>query len=171
MCLLVWMAAAATTAQGQSPPNILFILTDDHRWDAMSCYGNPVLRTPSFDRLAAEGARLDAYYVASPLCSPSRAALLSGLYPHQRGNGVVDNHRPSDLPRGAPTVATRLKALGYVRDLRQGALGGDQGGGHQRCPGWLPKVQREREPGLMFNGRARGRRRRSRAFARKHPLR
>ena len=70
-------------------PNVLVILTDDQRWDAMSCAGHPLLKTPNMDRLAAEGARFANMFVTTSLCSPSRASILSGLYAHR--HGVLNN--------------------------------------------------------------------------------
>jgi arylsulfatase A-like enzyme len=139
-------------------PNILLILTDDQRADDMACSGNAMVRTPAFDRVAAEGTRFDAFYVTSPLCCPSRASLLTGLYPHQRGNGVIDNHDPRDIPRGAPTVATRLRDLGYVTGfVGKAHLGGDpRRWGFEECPVWLPEgSSRHENPSLMFDGRRR----------------
>src|SRR6185436_7551947 len=74
-------ARPGATAVSGTQPNILFILTDDQRWDALGAAGNKSIRTPALDRLAAGGARLDAFFVASPLCSPSRASFLTGRYP------------------------------------------------------------------------------------------
>ena len=66
-------------------PNILFILTDDQGAWAMGCYGNPEIRTPNLDRLAAQGARFEHFFCASPVCSPARASLLTGRIPSQHG--------------------------------------------------------------------------------------
>src|SRR5574341_1385784 len=70
-------------------PNILFIMSDDHRWDAMSCAGNRILRTPNMDRLAAQGLRFGQAFVTNALCAPSRASILTGLYTH--AHGVITN--------------------------------------------------------------------------------
>lgn len=64
------------------PPNILFILTDQQRFDAVGAYGNSHMHTPNIDRLAAGGVRFENSYVAQAVCSPSRASIFSGLYPH-----------------------------------------------------------------------------------------
>jgi len=90
-------------------PNILFILTDDHRWDAMSCMGHPFIRTPTLDRLAAEGVLFENAFVTTSLCSPSRASFLTGRYAHS--HGVVTNHTPWD-DRNV-TFLERLKDAGY----------------------------------------------------------
>ena len=68
-----------------SPTNVLFILTDDQGPWAAGCYGNPEIRTPNLDRLAASGTRFTNFFVASPVCSPSRASLLTGRIPSQHG--------------------------------------------------------------------------------------
>ena len=66
-------------------PNVLFILTDDQGVWAAGCYGNPEIRTPNLDRLAAAGTRFERFFVATPVCSPSRATLLTGRIPSQHG--------------------------------------------------------------------------------------
>lgn len=71
-------------------PNILFILTDDHRYDAFSCKGHPVVKTPNLDRIANEGVDFANTFVTTALCSPSRASFLTGQYAHK--HGVVTNH-------------------------------------------------------------------------------
>lgn len=74
----------------EKKPNILFILTDDHRYDAFSCMGHPVVKTPNLDRIANEGANFTNTFVTTSLCSPSRASFLTGQYAHT--HGVVTNH-------------------------------------------------------------------------------
>src|SRR5689334_24959591 len=78
-------AAAIVGCGRRRPPNVVFMLTDDQRWDCMSCAGHPFLKTPNMDRLAAEGARFANAFCTDSLCSPSRASFLSGLYAHQHG--------------------------------------------------------------------------------------
>lgn len=68
-----------------STPNVLFIMTDDQRQDAMSAYGNAILRTPNMDRIAAGGSRFELAFVTNSLCAPSRASILTGLYSHAHG--------------------------------------------------------------------------------------
>lgn len=75
-------------------PNILFILTDDHRADALGFLGHPFLETPHLDRLAAEGVHFSNAFVTTSLCSPSRASILTGLYAHN--HRVTDNYHPVD---------------------------------------------------------------------------
>ena len=64
-------------------PNVLFLIADDWSYPHAGIYGDPVVRTPTFDRLAAEGALFSNAYCASPSCTTSRAAILTGRYPHQ----------------------------------------------------------------------------------------
>ncbi len=75
-----------------SRPNILLILTDDHRWDALSAKGHSFLRTPNLDRLLEEGVDFANAFVTTSLCSPSRASIITGRYAHN--HGVVDNYHP-----------------------------------------------------------------------------
>src|SRR5260370_14924462 len=78
------IAAAPLLRAAQTParPNILFILMDDLRWGELRCAGHPFAQTPNIDRIAAQRARFQNAFVTSPLCSPSRASFLTGLYPH-----------------------------------------------------------------------------------------
>ncbi|MFI4860902.1 MAG: sulfatase-like hydrolase/transferase [Phycisphaerales bacterium JB063] len=66
-------------------PNIVIIFTDDQGYGDLSCFGHPTIHTPHLDDLAARGMKLTQCYVASPVCSPSRAALLTGCYPKRVG--------------------------------------------------------------------------------------
>jgi N-acetylglucosamine-6-sulfatase len=90
-------------------PNVVVILTDDERWDAMSCAGHPLLKTPNLDRLAAEGARFANMFFTTSLCSPSRASILSGLYAHR--HGVLNNF--TEYPDSLPSYPKRLREAGY----------------------------------------------------------
>ena len=99
---LVFLAAGSLFAADSPPPlrkipgakphNIVFILTDDHRYDAMGFMGHPFVKTPHMDALARDGAHLQNAFVTTSLCSPSRASILTGLYTHR--HGVVDNNNP-----------------------------------------------------------------------------
>ena len=80
-------------------PNVVFILTDDQRSDALSCMGHPHLKTPRIDKLAEEGALFKNHFCTTSLCSPSRASILGGLYAHT--HGVVNNF--TDYPKDLPT--------------------------------------------------------------------
>jgi len=104
---MVSFRASAVAEPGR--PNVVFVLTDDQRWDAMSCAGNRYLQTPSLDRLAAEGARFANAFCTTSLCSPSRASMLSGLNAH--GHGVVNNF--TDFPEHLPHFPRQLHDAGY----------------------------------------------------------
>jgi len=107
-----------------NPPNILFILADDLRWDALGAYENDLIRTPNLDALAEEGLVFDAYLVANPVCSASRAAYLSGLYTFQRG--ILRPGFTTHIAEGTPTAATLLGAAGYATGfIGKAHLGGD----------------------------------------------
>ncbi len=71
--------------QAARRPNVIFLMTDDQRWDAMSCAGNRILKTPNMDRLASGGVRFTEAFSTNPLCSPSRGTILTGLYTHAHG--------------------------------------------------------------------------------------
>lgn len=83
-------------------PNILVLCTDQHRYDALACYGNPVVETPTIDGLAADEAMFERCYTPSLVCAPARASMLTGKYPHSHGlwaNGDL-------LRYGAPDAST-----------------------------------------------------------------
>src|SRR3954451_7743305 len=94
-------------------PNVLMILTDQQRWDCLGAAGNPVIRTPNMDRLAAEGVRCSDSFVSYPFCMPSRSSYLTGRYPHAHGcwdNGVI-------LPPETVTLGDRFTEAGYHTGL------------------------------------------------------
>lgn len=105
----------------QARPNILFLISDDHTYKDLGCYGNRVIRTPNLDRLASEGMRFNNCYVASPQCSPNRSAILTGCTPHTTATSRL--HTP--MPEWEPTFLEPLKERGYFvgayRKVHQGA--------------------------------------------------
>lgn len=107
--LIVGLMIPATLLGEQKHPNIIFILTDDHRWDALSSMGHPVVQTPNLDRLAEEGVLFSNAFATTSLCSPSRASFLTGQYAHR--HGVVTNHTPWDNQN--VTFLELLHAAGY----------------------------------------------------------
>ncbi|MBI1318209.1 MAG: sulfatase-like hydrolase/transferase [Candidatus Hydrogenedens sp.] len=112
--MMRWLTAAlllatALGAWAEGPKNVVFILIDDMRFDAMSCMGHPFLETPNLDQLAAEGVMFDRAYVTTSLCSPSRASFLSSRYAHQ--HGVLDNGTLMDP--ALPTFPQELQRAGY----------------------------------------------------------
>jgi arylsulfatase A-like enzyme len=103
--LALWLAAAAR-------PNVVFVMTDDHAAHAVSAYGSRVNETPSLDRLAREGMRFTNAFVTNSICSPSRAAILTGLYSHKNGVPVFNRFDGSQ-----PTLPKLLQAAGYHTGL------------------------------------------------------
>jgi arylsulfatase A-like enzyme len=130
----------AVTMRGESsisPPNVVLIVADDLGYGDLSCYGHPTIHTPALDSLARSGMKATQFYTAAPLCSPSRAALLTGCYPKR-----VDMHRhvvfPQDdhgLHPSEETIAELLRARGYATAAigkwhlghRKGLMPTDQG--------------------------------------------
>lgn len=109
---LLVAGAAFLTSVGFSDdrPNVVFILTDDQRADALSIMGHPHLKTPRIDQLAEEGVLFKNHFCTTSLCSPSRASILGGLYAHT--HGVVNNF--TDYPRDLPTFPRQLQSEGYA---------------------------------------------------------
>lgn len=109
----------AVHAQALRKPNVLIIFTDDQGTLDVGCYGSADLETPSLDALAKRGTRFTQFYGGSAVCSPSRAALLTGRFPHRAGvPGNAESH-PTDFGKGhglkdeQVTIAEMLKAAGY----------------------------------------------------------
>ena len=93
-------------------PNVLFMMTDDQRADAMSCAGNKILKTPNMDRIAAGGVRFTEGFATNPLCSPSRGTILTGLYTH--AHGVTTNQGQSHFFKpGVVTYPMLQQKAGY----------------------------------------------------------
>jgi arylsulfatase A-like enzyme len=93
--------AASRLRAAASRPNILFIMVDEMRWDAMGCEKHSIVKTPNLDRLAAQGVRFSSSYTVSPVCSPSRASAFTGRYAHVHGcisNGIPANNGEIFLP-------------------------------------------------------------------------
>ncbi len=90
------------------PPNILLLMTDQQRADTIAALGNPIIRTPTLDRLVREGSSFTRAYTPSPVCAPARCSLVTGQPPH--ATGVVDNE---PLTRDLPSFMDRLAARGY----------------------------------------------------------
>lgn len=102
-------AAEPSAATPPDRPNVVLIVADDMRWDAMGCAGNPLLKTPSLDRLAGEGTRFSNAFVTTPVCATSRASILTGQY--ARRHGVHDFQTPVRDP--AATYPVLLHEAGY----------------------------------------------------------
>ena len=112
---IVTVVPAGTSSAGPPATNVLFITSEDNGPE-LACYGDPFVRTPHLDRLAAEGVRFERAFVTTASCSESRASLLTGLYPHQNGQiGLATHHyRMFD---GVPNLVARLKESGYRTGL------------------------------------------------------
>ena len=97
------------------PPNVVIIFTDDQGYGDLSCYGSNEIPTPEIDRLAAEGVRFTDFYAAQPVCSASRAALLTGCYPNRVGiHGALGPSSKVGLALAETTIAEVVKPLGYA---------------------------------------------------------
>ncbi|HOJ39278.1 MAG TPA: sulfatase-like hydrolase/transferase, partial [bacterium] len=94
---------------GPIEPNIVFIFSDQQRWDTLSCYGVPANLSPNLDLMASEGTRFEFAFTCQPVCGPARACLQTGKYATE--TGCFTNHRR--LPAGETTIAHLLKSAGY----------------------------------------------------------
>ncbi|EDM27016.1 iduronate-sulfatase or arylsulfatase A [Lentisphaera araneosa HTCC2155] len=119
VALAQWPLSSLAAEQGEAQPNIIIIFTDDQGYADLSCFGGTHVSTPRIDQMAAEGAKLTSFYVAAPVCTPSRAALMTGTYPKRidmaRGSNFVvllagdkKGLNPKEI-----TIAEVLKAVGY----------------------------------------------------------
>ncbi|MDA0750787.1 MAG: sulfatase [Verrucomicrobia bacterium] len=99
-----------------SKPNVIFIFVDDQGYFDLGCYGATEVRTPRIDAMAKEGVRFTDYYAAAPICSPSRAGLLTGCYPRRVGNHIWVHRAdsPSGLNPNELTIAELFKGQGYA---------------------------------------------------------
>jgi arylsulfatase len=128
-CLL--LLCLAIFAHAGTPPNVILILTDDQGYADLGCYGAKKIKTPRIDQMAAEGIRFTDFYAAANVCTPSRAALLTGCYPQRVGMGeipLVPGAKPWQtrvlypdaifgLNPNEITIAKLLKAHGYVTGI------------------------------------------------------
>lgn len=133
--LAVWLVGLASShsapaAAPPTPPNIVVILADDLGWMDLHCQGNPLLDTPQLDRLAKQGMRFTDAYAAAPVCTPTRAAMMTGKSPARLAiTNHAPGHRPGFVPKGQDlaeaetltylplgevTIAERLKKAGYA---------------------------------------------------------
>lgn len=109
--LLAMLVGSAATAAQTERPNVILIVTDDQRNDFLGCAGNPVLRTPVIDRLAAEGVRFSNAFVTTPICAASRASILTGAW--ERGHGYTFGTPPLREELVANSYPALLRDAGY----------------------------------------------------------
>lgn len=117
---LSFLLMFCASAQNKETPNIILILVDDMGFADLGCYGNTVIKTPNLDTLSNQGLRFAQFYNAAR-CSPTRASLLTGLYPHQAGMGYLESLNKGEghpgyqgqLTRNSITIAEVLKMNGY----------------------------------------------------------
>lgn len=106
-----WLAGALAAQAAARRPNVVFILVDDLRWDELGAAGHPFAETPHVDRLAREGIYFREAFATTPLCSPSRASFLTGLYAHT--HGIIDNTNRSAASHKLLTWPRLLHEAGY----------------------------------------------------------
>jgi arylsulfatase A-like enzyme len=117
LALFALLTAARVAAAGSTAgPNVVLILADDLGYGDLGCYGSPVNRTPRIDRLAREGTRFRDFYISDSVCSPSRAALMTGCYSERVGMHVLTNipGKSRGLHPDEITIAEVLKGAGYA---------------------------------------------------------
>lgn len=115
----VLAAGAQQSHAVEERPNVIIIYADDLGWGDLGCYGNPSIRTPNLDSMAAHGMRFTDFYSAAEVCTPSRAALLTGRYPIRSGMchdkfRVLRNNSLGGLPKSEQTLPALLKTRGYA---------------------------------------------------------
>jgi arylsulfatase A-like enzyme len=109
--LLAQSAAAAAAARAARPPNIVFLLTDDQRWDTLGCMGNRIIRTPNIDALSRGGVTFDNAFVTTSICMASRASIFTGQYERTHGMHAFSSQlSPAQFARTYPAL---LRAAGY----------------------------------------------------------
>ncbi len=132
--------APESEGKPQRKPNFVVIFTDDQGYGDLSCFGGTHVSTPRNDQMAAEGAKLTSFYVAAPVCTPSRAALMTGCYPKRVDLATGSNFvvllagDPKGLNPNEITIAEVLKTAGYATGIFGKWHLGDQ-------PGFLPTMQ------------------------------
>ncbi|TRX50912.1 sulfatase [Fulvivirga sp. M361] len=137
--LVICCSCSDTPETKKTLPNFIVIFTDDQGYGDLSCFGHPTIKTPHLDQMAAEGQKWTQFYVAAPVCTPSRAGLLTGRYPIRNGmtsakSGVLFPNSAGGLPQSEITIAEVLKQKHYAT-----AMIGKWHLGH--LPQFLPTAQ------------------------------
>ncbi|NQZ59696.1 MAG: sulfatase, partial [Lentisphaeraceae bacterium] len=134
--LLVLCCCFSSVLLAEKKTNFIVIFADDMGYGDLQCFGAPKTKTPHLDQMAAEGMKMTNFHVASPICSPSRGALMAGRYPHRMGiaNGVFRPGSKKGLPIAEITIAEILKEKNY-----NSAIIGKWHLGHR--PNYLPTNQ------------------------------
>lgn len=145
LIVLAALCFPALQVSAAPPPNVVIILADDMGYGDLGCFGSPSIRTPHLDRMAAEGMRFTDFYSASEVCTPSRAALLTGRYAIRSGMCGMEGTRrvlfpdsKGGLPQTETTLATALRKRGYATaqigkwhlGIHEGSRPGDHGFDH-----------------------------------------
>jgi len=157
------LAATCASARADQRPNIILSMGDDHGWDETGYNGHPHLRTPVLDEMAATGLRLDRFYSASPVCSPTRGSVMTGRHPNRYGTFSANwSIRPEEV-----TIAQILARAGYVcghfgkwhlgpvkaaSPTNPGAMGFDQWLSHDNFFEMNPYLSRNGGPPERFPG-------------------
>ncbi len=115
--LMAFFCIAGVASATASTPNVIVIFADDLGYGDLGCYGSPTIRTPRLDELASAGVRFTDFYSAAEVCTPSRAALLTGRYPIRSGmcgaRRVLFPNSSGGLPQSEKTISTCLQGAGY----------------------------------------------------------
>ena len=116
---VIWAVTSSETVEAAQKPNIVVIFCDDLGYGDLSCFGHPTIRTPNLDRMAAEGQKWTNFYVGASVCTPSRAALMTGRLPIRNGmmsatRRVLFPNSKGGLPASEVTIAELLKTQGYA---------------------------------------------------------
>jgi arylsulfatase A len=119
LAAILLAALSAASGQAPRPPNIIIIMADDLGYGDLGCYGHPSIRTPNLDRMAAEGMRFTDFYSSAPVCTPSRAGLMTGRLPVRTGMSsntrrVLFPDSAGGLPADEITIARALQSRGYA---------------------------------------------------------
>ena len=115
-CIAAWLLLGVSCVAAEAAPNVILINCDDLGYGDLACYGAPDIRTPHLDRMAAEGTKFTDFSVAAPLCTPSRAALMTGRYPGRVGLavGVLRPDAQNGLASSELTLAEVMNSRGYA---------------------------------------------------------